>query len=285
MATLMNGRTVSDSLLEDIKQDVENLNSKGVRPKLVVILVGEDPASSVYVKHKQKACEKVGMLSEKHDFPETISQKELLAHIEELNNDDSVHGLIVQVPLPSHIDEDEVVKTIDPKKDVDGFHAVNIGKTALGLEFEELAPATPKGITRILEFYEINPSGMNAVVIGRSKNVGKPIGMMLLNRNATVTTCHSRTKDLAAHTKNADLVIVAVGRREFVTADMLKPGVVVVDVGIHRRDDGSLCGDVKFDEVEKVASAITPVPKGVGPMTVAALLENTILATKAQLNL
>ncbi|MFT7184075.1 MAG: methylenetetrahydrofolate dehydrogenase (NADP+)/methenyltetrahydrofolate cyclohydrolase [Oceanicoccus sp.] len=285
MATLLNGRTVSNSLLEDIKQDVENLNSKGVRPKLVVILVGEDPASAVYVKHKEKACAKVGMLSEKLVFPETISEKELLTEIDRLNKDESVNGLIVQVPLPPHISEDEIVKAIEPAKDVDGFHAVNLGKTALGREFEDLSPATPKGITRILEFYDIELEGMNAVVIGRSKNVGKPIAMMLLNRNATVTICHSRTKNLIEHTKKADLIIAAVGRAGFVKAEMIKPGVVVIDVGIHRKDDGKLCGDVDFDKVEKIASALTPVPGGVGPMTVAALLENTILATKNQHNL
>jgi len=282
MATILNGRTVSTSLLEDLKQDVEQLNAQGIRPKLVVIVVGENPASAVYVRHKQKACEKVGMISEKHDFPDTMSQKELLAHIEKLNQDPSVNGMIVQLPLPEHIDGDEVIKAIDPSKDVDGFHAVNMGKTMIGRNFEDLPPCTPKGITKILEYYDIDPSGMDAVVIGRSNIVGKPISMMLVNRNATVTTCHSRTKDLLAHTKKADLLVVAIGRPKFVTADMVKEGAVIIDVGINRLPDGSLCGDVDYDEVEKIASAITPVPKGVGPMTVACLLENTVLATKAQ---
>lgn len=282
MATILNGRTVSTSLLEDLKQDVEQLNAQGVRPKLVVIVVGENPASAVYVRHKQKACEKVGMISEKHDFPDTMSQKELLAHIDKLNKDKSVNGMIVQLPLPEHIDGDEVIKAIDPAKDVDGFHAVNMGKTMIGRNFEDLPPCTPKGITKILEYYDIDPSGMDAVVIGRSNIVGKPISMMLVNRNATVTMCHSRTKDLLAQTKKADLLVVAIGRPKFVTADMVKEGAVIIDVGINRLPDGSLCGDVDYDEVEKIVSAITPVPRGVGPMTVACLLENTVLATKAQ---
>jgi len=285
MATLLNGRTVSNSLLEEIQKDVENLKSQGVSSKLVVILVGDDPASSVYVRNKQKACEKVGMISERHDFPETVSQKELLEHIEKLNKDDSVNGMIVQVPLPPHIDEDEVIKTIDPTKDVDGFHTMNLGMTLLGRNFELLPPATPKGITKILEYYDVELEGANAVVIGRSNNVGKPISLMLLNRNATVTTCHSRTKDLKSHTKKADVLIVAVGRPHFVTADMVKEGAVVIDVGIHRKPEGGLCGDVDFENVKEVAHSITPVPGGVGPMTVASLLENTILATKAQNNL
>lgn len=285
MATLLNGRTVSDSLLEDLKEDVAQLNTQGIHPKLVVIVVGENPASAVYVKHKQKACESIGMLSEKHDFPDTVSQKELIAHIEALNADASVNGMIVQLPLPAHIEEEAVIRAIAPSKDVDGFHAVNMGETMLGRDFEFLSPCTPKGIIKILEHYEIDPSGMDTVVVGRSNIVGKPIAMMLLNRNATVTVCHSRTKDLKVHTSQADLLVVAVGRDAFIGADMVKEGAVVIDVGINRRSDGTLCGDVDFEAVEPKVSAITPVPKGVGPMTVACLLENTILATKAQANL
>lgn len=285
MATLLNGRTVSNSLLNDLKQDVEQLHAQGIHPKLVVLVVGENPASAVYVKHKQTACEKVGILSEKHDFPETVSQKEILEHIHALNEDPSVNGLIVQLPLPEHIDEDEVIKAINPEKDVDGFHAINMGKTMLGRQFERLSPCTPKGIVRILEYYGIEPEGMDTVVVGRSNIVGKPIAMMLVNRNATVTVCHSRTQDLESYTKKADLLVVAVGRPRFITAKMVKPGAVVIDVGINRLPDGKLCGDVHFDDLEPVVSAITPVPGGVGPMTVACLLENTVLATKTQAKL
>jgi methylenetetrahydrofolate dehydrogenase (NADP+)/methenyltetrahydrofolate cyclohydrolase len=284
MATILDGRKVSDSLLEKVKVEVEELKSKGINPKLTVVVVGDNEASKVYVGNKVKACEKVGVISEKLQFPAEISQEELLKKIDELNKDKSVSGFIVQAPLPEHIDMNIVVKAIDPYKDVDGFHAYNLGKMIIDKDFEDLAPCTPKGITRILEFYGIDVSGMDAVVIGRSNVVGKPMSVMLTNRGATVTTCHSKTRDLKKYTLGADLIVAAVGKANFLTADMVKEGVIVIDVGINRVD-GKLVGDVDFAEVEKKASAITPVPGGVGPMTVAVLLANTVTAARKQNNI
>ncbi len=284
MATILDGRKVSDSLLEKVKVEVEELKSKGINPKLTVVVVGDNEASKVYVGNKVKACEKVGVISEKLQFPAEISQEELLKKIDELNKDKSVSGFIVQAPLPEHIDMNIVVKAIDPYKDVDGFHAYNLGKMIIDKDFEDLAPCTPKGITRILEFYRIDVSGMDAVVIGRSNVVGKPMSVMLTNRGATVTTCHSKTRDLKKYTLGADLIVAAVGKANFLTADMVKEGVIVIDVGINRVD-GKLVGDVDFAEVEKKASAITPVPGGVGPMTVAVLLANTVTAARKQNNI
>ncbi len=285
MATLLDGRVVSDSLLAQVKSDVESLKAKGVTPKLVVLFVGENAASQVYVGKKQEACERVGMLSERLDFPADITQEALLAEIQKLNRDPSVTGMIVQLPIPQHIDPALVIKAIDPYKDVDGFHAYNVGKMLLSADFEDLAPCTPKGITKILDHYEIDVKGMDAVVIGRSNIVGKPMSVMLLNRDATVTTCHSRTKNLLKYTRDADLLVVAVGKPKFLTGDMIKEGAIVIDVGMHRLDDGKLCGDVDFESVEPKASKITPVPGGVGPMTVACLLMNTVTAAKKQANL
>lgn len=284
MATILDGRKVSDSLLEKVKVEVEELKSKGINPKLTVVVVGDNEASKVYVGNKVKACEKVGVTSEKLQFPTEISQEELLKKIDELNKDKSVSGFIVQAPLPEHIDMNIVVKAIDPYKDVDGFHAYNLGKMIIDKDFEDLAPCTPKGITRILEFYGIDVSGMDAVVIGRSNVVGKPMSVMLTNRGATVTTCHSKTRDLKKYTLGADLIVAAVGKANFLTADMVKEGVIIIDVGINRVD-GKLVGDVDFAEVEKKASAITPVPGGVGPMTVAVLLANTVTAARKQNNI
>lgn len=285
MATLLDGRATAKSVLEEVQREVESLKTEGILPKLVVIVVGEDPASAVYVRHKQKACEKVGMDSEKLSYPAEITQEELLAKIGELNADPKVHGMIVQLPLPKHINADEVIKHIDPYKDVDGFHAYNVGKMVTNKAYEDLASCTPKGMIRILEAYDIDPSGMDAVVIGRSNIVGKPIGTMLLNRNATVTTCHSRTKNLSKYTQDADLIVVAVGRPKFLKADMVKEGAIILDVGINRMEDGTLCGDADFDELEPKVAAITPVPGGVGPMTVACLLLNTVTAARKQANL
>ncbi len=285
MATLLEGRAVSDALLAQVQSDVAELKQKGILPKLVVLFVGENPASQVYVRKKQEACEKVGMLSEKLVLPDTISQEDLLAEIERLNKDASVTGMILQLPIPAHLDAPKIIKAIDPSKDVDGFQAYNVGKVFLSAEFENMAPCTPKGITKILEFYKIDVSGMDAVVIGRSNIVGKPMGIMLLNRDATVTLCHSRTKNLSTYTKEADLIVVAVGKAKFLTGDMVKEGAIVIDVGMHRMEDGTLCGDVDFDSVEPKASMITPVPGGVGPMTVACLLMNTVTAARKQANL
>ncbi|MBU0577563.1 bifunctional methylenetetrahydrofolate dehydrogenase/methenyltetrahydrofolate cyclohydrolase [Patescibacteria group bacterium] len=275
--TILDGKALSEELIDSVKEKASNL-----KPTLAVILVGENPASLAYVKNKKKACEKTGIEYIEYKYPATITQEELLKKIEEVNQDDNVNGLIVQLPLPDHIYVPEVIKAVAPKKDVDGFHAYNIGKMFLSPEFEDLPPATPFGIVKLLDHYDIPIEGKDVVVVGHSNIVGKPISMMMLNRNATVTTCHIYTKDLAAHTKNADILIVAVGKEKLITADMVKDGAVVVDVGMNRREDGSLCGDVDFDEVSKKASYITPVPGGVGPMTVAALILNTIRATERQ---
>ncbi|OGJ42056.1 bifunctional methylenetetrahydrofolate dehydrogenase/methenyltetrahydrofolate cyclohydrolase [Candidatus Peregrinibacteria bacterium RIFCSPLOWO2_01_FULL_48_20] len=285
MATLLDGRSVSDSLLTEVKQEIDALKSKGIAPKLVVIVVGENPASQVYVRKKQEACEKVGILSERVSLPESVTQAELLAKIEELNKDASVSGMIVQLPLPAHIEEPLVIKAINPYKDVDGFHAYNIGKMFLNKDFEDMAPCTPKGVIKLLDFYKIDVSGMDAVVIGKSNIVGKPMSVMLLNRGATVTTCHSRTKNLLKYTADADLIVVAVGKAGFLKAEMVKEGAVVVDVGINRLESGKIVGDADFEGLEGKVAAITPVPGGIGPMTVACLLQNTVTAAKKQANL
>ena len=285
MATLLDGRSVSDSLLTEVKQEIDVLKSKGISPKLVVLVVGENPASQVYVRKKQEACEKVGILSERVALPESVTQAELLAKIEELNKDASVSGMIVQLPLPAHIEEPLVIKAINPYKDVDGFHAYNIGKMFLNKDFEDMAPCTPKGVIKLLDFYKIDVSGMDAVVIGKSNIVGKPMSVMLLNRGATVTICHSRTKNLLKYTADADLIVVAVGKAGFLKAEMVKEGAVVVDVGINRLESGKIVGDADFEGLEGKVAAITPVPGGIGPMTVACLLQNTVTAAKKQANL
>lgn len=285
MAQVLDGRAVSDSLLAEVSREIEALKTKGISPKLVVIVVGDDPASQVYVGKKEEACKKVGMLSERVVLPATATQGEILEKIEELNKDASVTGMIVQLPLPDGIDAPVMIKAIDPYKDVDGFHAYNVGKMFLSKDFEDMAPCTPKGITKILDFYKIDVKGMDCVVIGRSNIVGKPMMTMLLNRDATVTCCHSRTKNLLKYTKEADLVVVAVGKAKFLTADMVKEGAIVIDVGIHRGDDGKLCGDVDLESMKDKVSAYTPVPGGVGPMTVACLLMNTVTAAKKQAKL
>ncbi len=282
MTTLLDGREVADSLLTEAQARVESLKKQGKTVKLVVILVGEDPASEVYVRNKAKACEKVGILSEIVKYPISIKEEELIEKIRELNADPSVNGMIVQVPLPAHIDPSLVVRAIDPNKDADGFHAYNLGKMFLSLGFEGLAPATPLGIIHILEYYELDPTGMNAVVIGRSNTVGKPLATMLLNRNATVTVCHRYTKDLTEYTRRADLIVVAMGQPKFLKADMVKEGAIIIDVGINRLSDGTLCGDADFDALQGKASHITPVPGGVGRTTVAALLLNTVTAAEKQ---
>lgn len=285
MAIIMDGRLVSDFLLRDVAHEVELLKAKGVLPKLVVVLVGKDPASEIYVQKKEDACQTVGILSEVLRFPDTITQEELLKKIDELNNDKSVNGFIVQVPLPKHIDTPLIMKAINPYKDVDGFHAYNVGKMVISKEFEDLTPCTPQGVIKMLEYYNVDLAGKNVTVIGRSSSVGKPVANMLINRDATVTVCHSRTKNLFKFTGDADLIIVAVGRPKFLTLDMIKDGAIIVDVGINRMDDGKVVGDVDFESVSKKASMITPVPGGVGPMTVACLLLNTVKASKKQLSI
>ena len=275
MAHLIDGKKWSSVSRAETAVEVRRLLDKGLKPKLVVVLVGDNPASLVYVRGKEKAAAEVGIDSRIDRLPATTSAQELLAHIEQLNQDDSVHGILVQLPLPDHIDEQTVIATISPEKDVDGFHAHNVGALAIGLP--GFVPCTPLGVMKLLEYENMDMTGKHAVVIGRSNIVGKPLSQLLLKANATVTVCHSRTKDMASVTRQADLLAVAIGKPEFVTGDMVKPGAVVIDVGINRIE-GKLVGDVDFASVEPVASAITPVPKGVGPMTIAMLLHNTVLA-------
>lgn len=271
---IISGRILSAEIKEQVKQKVEQLNKQGVYPKLSVIIVGENPASRAYVRGKHKDCAECGILSDNISMPETVTQEELLREIERLNKDDSVHGILVQLPLPDHIDEYAVINTIDPAKDVDGFTAINVGNMNIGKDY--FAPCTPQGCIDMLEWAGVDLEGKDVVVIGRSNIVGKPVSVLALQRSATVTICHSRTKNIAEKTKMADIVIVAVGREKFLTGDMLKPGAVVIDVGINRNSAGKLCGDADFDSCYDVVSKITPVPGGVGLMTRAVLLKNTV---------
>ncbi|MCP5269532.1 MAG: bifunctional methylenetetrahydrofolate dehydrogenase/methenyltetrahydrofolate cyclohydrolase FolD [Zoogloeaceae bacterium] len=277
-ATILDGNALAQKLRADFKTRAEALAAKGTRPGLVVILVGEDPASAVYVRNKVAACEKASFHSEKIVYPADVAQEIVLAKIAELNADPKIHGILVQLPLPKHFDSDLVLEAIAPEKDVDGFHAENVGALMQGQP--RFIPCTPYGVTKFFEEAGVKLKGAEAVVIGRSNIVGKPMAMLLLQAGATVTVCHSQTKDLAFHTKRADIVVAAVGRPKFVTADMVKPGAVVIDVGINRLPDGKLCGDVDFDGVKEVAGAITPVPGGVGPMTITMLLANTLEAAE-----
>ena len=282
MAVLMDGKLVSEKTRDNIKSEVERLkNEFNKTPGLAVIVVGDDPASAVYVRNKHKACLAVGMNSYQIALPATISQDELIFKIEELNADPSVDGILVQLPLPAHISEIAVTRAILPEKDVDAFHSENVGKIMIGKY--DFLPCTPAGIVRLLDFYNISVEGKSCVVIGRSNIVGKPMALLLLERNGTVTVCHSKTKNLKEITKTADIIIVAIGKPRFLTADMVKPGAVIVDVGINRGDDGKLVGDVDFEAVSEVASYITPVPGGVGPMTITMLLENTLTAARKQI--
>ena len=278
---ILDGKAVSLKVKESVKVRAEELKKFGVEPTLAVVLVGEDKASQTYVRAKEKACNEYGIKSVAHRLSENTTQNELLALINVLNLDDSIHGILVQLPLPKHIDTNVVLAAIDPRKDVDGFHAVNVGKLVSGLD--GFVPCTPLGVMEILKEYGIEVAGLNAVVIGRSNIVGKPMANLLLNASATVTVTHSKTKNLKEICKNADLIVAAIGRPFFLKADMVKDGAVVVDVGINRLDDGRLVGDVDFDEVAPKCSYITPVPGGVGPMTIAMLLNNTILAAQAKI--
>ena len=278
---ILDGKAVSLKVKESVKVRADELKKFGVEPTLAVVLVGEDKASQTYVRAKEKACNEYGIKSVAHRLSENTTQNELLALINVLNLDDSIHGILVQLPLPKHIDTNVVLAAIDPRKDVDGFHAVNVGKLVSGLD--GFVPCTPLGVMEILKEYGIDVAGLNAVVIGRSNIVGKPMANLLLNASATVTVTHSKTKNLKEICKNADLIVAAIGRPFFLKADMVKDGAVVVDVGINRLDDGKLVGDVDFDEVAPKCSYITPVPGGVGPMTIAMLLNNTILAAQAKI--
>lgn len=282
MAKIIDGKLVSASVKDEVALETAKLKEKGIFPCLAVILVGDDPASRVYVNNKKKACEQVGFISKEFVLPTETSMKELLDLIGKLNADKSVNGILCQLPLPKHLDEKQVIDFINPEKDVDAFSPVNVGKIMIG-DYDFL-PCTPAGVMEMLKFYNIEVEGKNCVVIGRSNIVGKPMAMLLLHKNGTVTVCHSKTQNLKEVCSNADILVAAVGKADFVTADMVKQGAVVIDVGMNRKD-GKLCGDVKFDEVFEKASFITPVPGGVGPMTIGMLMKNTLKASKLQNNI
>lgn len=282
MSNIIDGKLVSTAVKERVAAEVKKLNSQGISVCLAVILVGSDPASQIYVTNKKKACEQLGIISKEYLLPETATQDELLALVKELNEDKTVNGILCQLPLPKGLDEKVVIEAIDPNKDVDAFHPVNVGRIMIG-DYDFL-PCTPAGVMEMLSYYDIDVNGKECVVIGRSNIVGKPMGMLLLHKNGTVTICHSRTQNLSEVTAKADILVAAVGRAKFVTADMVKPDAVVIDVGMNR-ENGKLCGDVDFDTVSQKASYITPVPGGVGPMTIATLMQNTLTAAKRQNNI
>ena len=278
MAVLIDGKKISQEIKDELKEEVANLKEKGILPALAVIQVGDDPASSVYVRNKKKACEYIGMGSLSYELPDETTQEELLKLIDDLNNDDKVTGILVQLPLPKAIDETVIINSISPKKDVDGFHPVNVGNLCIGQE--GYVSCTPAGIIQLLKRSNIDIAGKECVVIGRSNIVGKPMSLLLLRENGTVTVCHSRTADLMSVTKRADILVVAIGKPKMITKEYVKEGAVVIDVGIHRMEDGKLCGDVDFADVEPHVSAITPVPGGVGPMTIAMLMNNCVEAVR-----
>lgn len=278
MAQIIDGKKISTEIKDELKAEVAKLKEEGKECALAVIQVGNDPASSVYVGNKKRACEYIGIRSLAYELPEETTEDELLAIIDKLNLDENVHGILCQLPLPKHIDEDKVIKRISPKKDVDGFHPENVGSLVVGQK--GFVSCTPAGIIQLLKRSNVDIAGKNCVVIGRSNIVGKPMALLMLRENATVTVCHSKTKNLKEVCKQADILIVAMGKPQFVTAEYVKEGAVVIDVGIHRDENNKLCGDVKYDEVEPLASAITPVPGGVGPMTIAMLMNNCVEAMK-----
>ncbi len=277
---LLDGKLVSKKTKDELKAEVSLLKEKGITPRLAVIMVGNDSASQIYVRNKNKACEYIGIEFEEYLLPEETKQDELLSLIDKLNNKKEVNGILLQSPIPRHLDINEAFRRISPEKDVDGFNPINVGKLVLGQD--TFISCTPFGIMKILEDYNIEIEGKNAVVIGRSNIVGKPMSQCLLNKNATVTICHSKTRDLSSITKNADILVAAIGKPCFVTEDMIKPGAVVIDVGINRMEDGKIKGDVDFENVKDKVSYITPVPGGVGPMTIAMLMTNVVKATKNQ---
>ena len=276
MAKLLMGKEVSARIKAELKTEVENLKKEGINPGLAVIIVGEDPASQVYVRNKERACEECGIYSEKYALTAETTQEELLKLIDELNNKSSISGILVQLPVHKHIDEKTIINAIAPNKDVDAFHPVNVGKIMVGNY--DFVPCTPAGVMELIKESGIDVSGKECVIVGRSNIVGKPQAMLLLHQNGTVTICHSKTKNLAEKTKNADILVAAVGIPNFIKGDMIKEGAVVIDVGINRLENKKLCGDVEFESAEKVAGAITPVPGGVGPMTIAMLMKNTVKA-------
>lgn len=280
MAELIDGKVVSQSVRDEVQELTSKLmDDTGIVPGLAAVLVGDDPASEIYVRNKRKACEKVGIYSEEHKLPAETTEEDLLALVNKLNDDPKIHGILVQLPLPDHINETTILRTVSPLKDVDGFHPYNVGLLVEGNP--RFVSCTPAGIIRMLEHYNLDIKGKEVVVVGRSNIVGKPVSMLLLHRHGTVTICHSRTKDLKEVANRADILVAAIGRADFITGDMVKDGAVVIDVGINRKDDGKLTGDVDFDAVSEKASYITPVPGGVGPMTIAMLLYNTYLSAKS----
>lgn len=280
MAIIIDGKKVSAQVKEQVRIETEELVKKGIKPGLAVIIVGDDPASRVYVNNKKKACEKVGFLSKEFALPATTTQEELLSLVKELNEDKEINGILCQLPLPKGLDEKAVIEAISPLKDVDAFHASNVGKIMIG-DYDFL-PCTPAGVMEMLHSYNIPVEGKECVVIGRSNIVGKPMAMLLLHENATVEITHSKTVELKEVTKSADILVAAIGKAKFVTADMVKDGAVVIDVGMNRDENGKLCGDVDFENVKDKCSFITPVPGGVGPMTISMLMQNTLTAAKIQ---
>ncbi|CDE68087.1 MULTISPECIES: bifunctional methylenetetrahydrofolate dehydrogenase/methenyltetrahydrofolate cyclohydrolase FolD [Jutongia] len=274
MAKLIDGKKISGEIKDELKEKVAQLKEKGVEVTLAVIQVGNDPASTVYVGNKKKACAYIGINSLAYELPEETTQEELLNLVRQLNDREDVNGILVQLPLPAHIDEDTVIRTIAPEKDVDGFHPQSVGLLSIGQK--GFVSCTPAGIIQLLKRSGIEIDGKECVVVGRSNIVGKPMAMLLIRENGTVTVCHSHTRDLKEVTRRADILVVAIGKRQFITADYVKEGATVIDVGMHRKEDGKLCGDVDFDSVEPVAGAITPVPGGVGPMTIAMLMNNCV---------
>lgn len=280
MAQLIDGKQISKQIKDELKEEVKNLAAAGRHACLAVVQVGDDPASSVYVNNKKKACAYIGIESRSYELPDTTTEEELVALVEELNSDDGVNGILVQLPLPSHIDEDRIIRTIAPDKDVDGFHPVSVGRLWIGEK--GFLSCTPAGIIQLLKRSGITIEGKECVIVGRSNIVGKPMAALLLRENGTVTVTHSRTKNLKEVTRRADILIVAIGKRQFITADYVKEGAVVIDVGMHRDENNHLCGDVDFADVEPHTSAITPVPGGVGPMTIAMLMNNCVETIRTQ---
>jgi len=280
-ARVINGKEIAGTIKEELKVEVKKMVEEGYQPTLAVILVGGDPASQVYVSHKKKACAYVGIQSLSYELPQEATEQDVLGLVATLNEQEAVNGILVQLPLPKHIDADKIIMAINPKKDVDGFHPVNVGNLSIG--HPGFVSCTPAGIIELLKRTDVPIEGAECVIVGRSNIVGKPIGMLLTRENGTVTITHSRTRDIKAVCRRADILVVAIGRARFITKDYIKPGVTIIDVGINRTEEGKLCGDVDFESCKEIAGAITPVPKGVGPMTIAMLMYNTVHAAKQQL--
>jgi methylenetetrahydrofolate dehydrogenase (NADP+)/methenyltetrahydrofolate cyclohydrolase len=275
---ILDGKALSIKIKDKVKEEIKSLKAKGITPGLAVVIIGDDPASHTYVRMKEKACEDIGIYSIIHKMPDDISEQKILETIEMMNQNPNIDGILIQLPLPKHIDTTKVLQSVSASKDVDGFHPYNVGR--LSLDLEAFTPCTPLGVMKILEEYEIDPKGLDTCIVGASNIVGKPMMNLLLNKFATVDICHVHTKDLKAHTKRADLLIVGVGKADLITKDMVKDGAIVIDIGINRLESGKLVGDVSYEEVSQKCSFITPVPGGVGPMTIAMLLENTVDAAK-----